>query len=633
MKKAVLTLAMIAAFPLLTFAQEVGNQEMLKDGRRWNYEYQYTVKKRKRKESVTFELCGDTVIKGQSCQKMYVSTPSARALYGCYYERQMGRDTRVSMEVWCYPMAELVYGDEGLEWTKKAADSPVELFDIKSYMDEWGALDFQSLLADRPGMKAYRNELYHSLSVRGSDIVEKNGVQRRRLSFALPDDLGSETWVAGIGDARWGILMPRYDISLTDERQLVFVSCQDGDKTLFRSEDFSMSGIGSGVTVYRPLVETGKKWIYKGSNDVTGQTWVVTMELKGDTLVAGKNCLKLYGYNLRNNGQDEYLGALMEKNRVVSCFLPGRVEPDTLYDFGLQAGDEGAFFCSDDNMSFDMTNIGDFYDVVDGTLVHGVMMYYPESSQSWSMMNLWIEGAGSVYGVLQPCFGDRVGGESMTLRWCGFNSRQIYRAIGFADDLKVEIDGIYYNLNSTNKVAVVTTKPKFYWEVEEVVIPESVTYEGVKYSVTSIDRGTFEQCDKLTSVVIPNSVTSIGDAAFGWCGSLTSVSFGNSVKSIGEFAFHNCYSLTSVEIPNSVTTIGDAAFGNCKGLTSLVLSNGLTNIGNQVFAACESLTSVDIPNSVDTISSLAFAGCRSLTSLNIPNSVSYIGQNAFSSCI
>jgi hypothetical protein len=499
-------------------------------------------------------------------------------------------------------------------------------------MDEWGALDFQSLLADRPGMKAYRNELYHSLSVRGSDIIEKNGVQRRRLSFALPDDLGSETWVAGIGDARWGILMPRYDISLTDERQLVFVSCQDGDKTLFRSEDFSMSGIGSGVTVYRPLVETGKKWIYKGSNDVTGQTWVVTMELKGDTLVAGKNCLKLYGYNLRNNGQDEYLGALMEKNRVVSCFLPGKVEPDTLYDFGLQVGDEGAFFCSDDNKSFDMTNIGDFYDVVDGALVHGVMMYYPESSQSWSMMNLWIEGAGSVYGVLQPCFGDRVGGESMTLRWCGFNSRQIYRAIGFADDLKVEIDGIYYNLNSTNKVAVVTTKPKFYWEVEEVVIPESVTYEGVKYSVTSIDRGTFEQCDKLTSVVIPNSVTSIGDAAFGWCGSLTSVSFGNSVKSIGEFAFHNCYSLTSVEIPNSVTTIGDAAFGNCKGLTSLVLSNGLTNIGNQVFAACESLTSVDIPNSVDTISSLAFAGCRSLTSLNIPNSVSYIGQNAFSSC-
>ena len=430
MKKTVLTLGLTAAFPLLTLAQEIGNQEMLKDGRRWNYEYRVS-NSEEMKESVTFELCGDTVMKGQSCKKLYVSTPSARALYGCYYEKRYGNDVRVSMEVWCYPMAELVYGDEGLEWTEKTVNSPVELFDMKSYIDEFGVLTFQSILADRPGMKAYRNELYHSLSLRGSDIVEKDGVQRRRLSFALPSDLGSETWVAGIGDARWGILTPHYDIPLTDERQLVFVSCQDGDMTLFRSEDFSMSGIGSGVTDYQPLVEDGKKWVYRGQSDVTGQTWVVTMELKGDTLIAGKNCLKLYGYNLLNRGHDEYLGALMEENRVVSCFLPGKVKPDTLYDFGLQVGDEGAFFCSDDYMSFDMTNIGDFYDVVDGTLVHGVLMFYPESSLSWNWMNLWIEGAGCVYGVLQPCFGDRVGGDSMTLRWCGVNGRQIYRGSGY----------------------------------------------------------------------------------------------------------------------------------------------------------------------------------------------------------
>ncbi len=430
MKKAVLTLAIVTVFPLLTLAQEIGNQEMLKDGRRWNYEYRVS-NSEEMKESVTFELCGDTVIKGQSCKKLYVSTPSARALYGCYYEKRYGNDVRVSMEVWCYPMAELVYGDEGLEWTEKTVNSPVELFDMKSYIDDFGVLPFQSLLADRPGMKAYRDELYRGLSVRGSDIVEKNGIKRRRLSFALPGDLGSETWVAGIGDARWGILMPRYDIPLTDERQLVFCSCQDGDMTLFRSEDFSMPGIGSSMTGYQPLVEDGKKWVYRGQSDVTAQTWVVTMELKGDTLVAGRKCLKLYGYNLLNRGHDEYLGALMEENRVVSCFLPGRVEPETVYDFGLRGGDEGAFFCSDDNRSFDMTNIGDFYDVVDGSLVHGVLMFYPESSLSWSWMNLWIEGAGCMHGLLQPCFGDRIGGDTMELRWCGVNGQQIYRGIGY----------------------------------------------------------------------------------------------------------------------------------------------------------------------------------------------------------
>ena len=194
----------------------------------------------------------------------------------------------------------------------------------------------------------------------------------------------------------------------------------------------------------------------------------------------------------------------------------------------------------------------------------------------------------------------------------------------------VEISGIYYNLDSEAKTAEVTSSGRNY--VGEIVIPESVTYEGTEHRVTSIGNSAFAQCDKLTSVIIPNSVTSIGDAAFGWCGSLTSVSFGNSVKSIGEFAFHNCNSLVSLNIPNSVTSIGDAAFGNCTSLTSLVLSNGLTCIGNQVFAACKSLSSVDIPNSVKTISSLAFADCNSLTSLNISNSVDTISSLAFSNC-
>ena len=431
MKKAILILAIVTAFPLLAFAQEVGNQEMLKEGRQWNYEYRYTINGAEQKEDVTFELRGDTVINGQTCQKMYVSTPSTRALYGCYYEKRYGNDVRMSMEIYCYPIVELVYGDEGLQWTENAASSPVELFDMKSYIDEFGVLPFQSLLADRPGMKAYRNELYRGLSVRGSDIVEKNGIKRRRLSFALPGDLGSETWVAGIGDARWGILMPRYDIPLTDERQLVFCSCQDGEKILFSSADFSMLGIGSGVTDYQPLVEDGKKWVYRGEDGASPQTWVLTMELKGDTLVAGRKCLKLYGHNLENNGRDEYLGALVEEDRVVSCFFPRREEPVILYDFGMQVGDEGAFFCFIYNMSFDMTNIGDFYDVVDGSLVHGAMMNYTKGRESWSWMNLWIEGAGCVHGLLQPCYGDRIGGDSMTLRWCGVNGRQIYRGNGY----------------------------------------------------------------------------------------------------------------------------------------------------------------------------------------------------------
>ena len=47
-----------------------------------------------------------------------------------------------------------------------------------------------------------------------------------------------------------------------------------------------------------------------------------------------------------------------------------------------------------------------------------------------------------------------------------------------------------------------------------VVIPESVTYNGNTYPVTSIGSSAFYYCSGLTSVTIPNSLTSIGDAAF-----------------------------------------------------------------------------------------------------------------------
>ena len=71
----------------------------------------------------------------------------------------------------------------------------------------------------------------------------------------------------------------------------------------------------------------------------------------------------------------------------------------------------------------------------------------------------------------------------------------------------VEIDGICYNLNAENKTAEVTRNPNYYFG--EVAIPESVTYEEVAYSVTSIGEYAFSGCKNLSSVTIPNSVTSI----------------------------------------------------------------------------------------------------------------------------
>ena len=96
------------------------------------------------------------------------------------------------------------------------------------------------------------------------------------------------------------------------------------------------------------------------------------------------------------------------------------------------------------------------------------------------------------------------------------------------------ISGIYYNLNSWSdvKTAEVTSNPDKY--SGDIVIPESVTYEEVTYSVTSIGSYAFSDCSGLTSVTIPNSVTSIGSSAFDGCSGLNSVIIPNSVTSIGK---------------------------------------------------------------------------------------------------
>ena len=227
-----------------------------------------------------------------------------------------------------------------------------------------------------------------------------------------------------------------------------------------------------------------------------------------------------------------------------------------------------------------------------------------------------------------------------------------------------EVDGIYYNILNDDKVEV-TSSPSSNGYSGDVTIPESVTYNGTTYSVTSIGDNAFYGRSGMTSVTIPNSVTAIGFNAFYACRGLTSINIPNSVTYIHYEAFYGCQGLSSIVvesgnpifdsrencnaiietgsknlfmgckntiIPNSVTSIGYAAFSNCIGLTSINIPNSVTYIGEFAFWYCIGLTSINIPNSVTDIGARAFIDCRNLTSITIPNSVTSIGYNAFKSC-
>jgi hypothetical protein len=229
----------------------------------------------------------------------------------------------------------------------------------------------------------------------------------------------------------------------------------------------------------------------------------------------------------------------------------------------------------------------------------------------------------------------------------------------------VEIDGIYYNLNTEGNTAEVRENPQHY--SGDIKIPETVTYEDVVYSVTSIRWEAFKLCYGLTSVSIANSVTTIGDAAFQYCNALNSITIPASVTTIGVDVFSGCNNLEKVIvpdiaawcrirfgenpllyahhlysdesneikdliIPDGVTYIFPCAFIGCSGLTSITFPESLTAIGGSAFRYCSGLTSVTIGNSITLIESYAFANCSGLNSITLGNSVKAIGDYVFNDC-
>ena len=65
----------------------------------------------------------------------------------------------------------------------------------------------------------------------------------------------------------------------------------------------------------------------------------------------------------------------------------------------------------------------------------------------------------------------------------------------------VEIDGIFYDLIPKGNAAEVTGNPNKYSGT--IIIPETVIYNDVIYSVTSIGKSAFNGCRSLTNIIFP----------------------------------------------------------------------------------------------------------------------------------
>ena len=146
-----------------------------------------------------------------------------------------------------------------------------------------------------------------------------------------------------------------------------------------------------------------------------------------------------------------------------------------------------------------------------------------------------------------------------------------------------KIDGIYYYFSGNEAIVTNSVYGNPYPDdpyVGSVVIPDSVTWYGRTYPVTTIGLQAFSNSTELTSIDIPPTVTKCEFSAFASSWGLQRVNihdmaawlkitFGNDWANPlfrGDYLYLNGELVTDVDVPSSITEIKNFAFSGCRSL-------------------------------------------------------------------
>lgn len=197
-----------------------------------------------------------------------------------------------------------------------------------------------------------------------------------------------------------------------------------------------------------------------------------------------------------------------------------------------------------------------------------------------------------------------------------FESNGLYYKFVSKDELTCEVS---YDIDEHTKMST--------YDYQEVVIPETVSFESDTYTVVGIESGAFRNTP-LENITLPKSITYL-DGVFMECQKLTSIEVPENVTTIVG-AFESCSSLKQIEIPESVVRL-DGAFCGCSSLESIAFPDHITEITERTCANCTSLKSVKLPANLQKIGLDAFGNCTSLKSIVLPAHLEYIEEAAFAS--
>ena len=157
--------------------------------------------------------------------------------------------------------------------------------------------------------------------------------------------------------------------------------------------------------------------------------------------------------------------------------------------------------------------------------------------------------------------------------------------------------------------------------VGDIAVPETITVEGVDYTVTELSEKAFDEAD-ITSLALPSSI-----------------------KKLGYWSISFCTELKKVNVPASVEEIAEGTFRFCTGITDFTFEEGNNHfimesdmlmtadkkrLIHLFYAEDEDKTlNVTLPSTITAIDECALA-CPSVKEIKLHEGVEKIGQYAFS---
>ncbi len=180
----------------------------------------------------------------------------------------------------------------------------------------------------------------------------------------------------------------------------------------------------------------------------------------------------------------------------------------------------------------------------------------------------------------------------------------------------------------------------------EVVIPSSVNYHGVDFTVIGISDYGFEGCYSITSLTIPHTMEVIEHYGLGWMHGLETLILDNPKNIVAQSeAFYdwrqaiklkiiNCdiiklvnqgLTLVNAELPPHELYIND------QKVEDFVVPDGTETLGS-IFRNCNTLKTLVLPNTVKNTEWRAVKNCTALTTVTLSSCLEDVDKETFADC-